>query len=125
MVVQETLDWLDKNQLAMKDEFETKQEEPESVVNPILSKICQDAGGGGGMPEGGMPGGGLDRNPENTIFDAKRIIGRKFTDPVMQSGRTKRTLPSQLVSLHVVCKSRLRESNEGSCGMDSKMQEIH
>merc|ERR1712061_238509 len=57
--VQETLDWLDKNQLAEKDEFEGKQKELESVVNPIMMKVYQAAGGdGGGMPEGGMPGAG-------------------------------------------------------------------
>ena len=55
--VQETLDWLDKNQLAEKDEFETKQKELEGVVNPIMMKVYQ-AAGGGGAPEGGMPGGG-------------------------------------------------------------------
>merc|ERR1712066_633712 len=57
--VQETLDWLDKNQLAEKDEFEGKQKELEGVVNPIMMKVYQ-AAGGGGMPEGGMPGGGFD-----------------------------------------------------------------
>merc|ERR1711957_806794 len=58
--VQETLDWLDKNQLAEKDEFEGKQKELEGVVNPIMMKVYQAAGGGGGMPEGGggMPGAG-------------------------------------------------------------------
>merc|ERR1719247_699233 len=54
--VQDTLDWLDKNQLAEKDEFEAKQKELEGVVNPIMMKVYQ-AAGGGGMPEGGMPGG--------------------------------------------------------------------
>merc|ERR1712152_117870 len=56
--VQETLDWLDKNQLAEKDEFEAKQKEIEGIVNPIMMKVYQ-AAGGGGMPEGGMPGGGM------------------------------------------------------------------
>merc|ERR1711916_18355 len=61
--VQEALDWLDKNQLAEKDEFEAKQKELEGVVNPIMMKVYQAAGGapdmsGGGMPGGGMPGGG-------------------------------------------------------------------
>merc|ERR1711918_287902 len=52
--VQEALDWLDKNQLAEKDEFEAKQKELEGIVNPIMMKVYQ-AAGGGGMPEGGMP----------------------------------------------------------------------
>merc|ERR1712137_781867 len=56
--VQDALDWLDKNQLAEKDEFEAKQKELEGIVNPIMMKVYQAAGGGGGgMPEGGMPGG--------------------------------------------------------------------
>merc|ERR1712167_84854 len=58
--IQEALDWLDKNQLAEKDEFEAKQKELEGVVNPIMMKVYQ-AAGGGGMPEGGMPG-GMDGN---------------------------------------------------------------
>merc|ERR1712157_414447 len=55
--VQGSLDWLDKNQLAEKDEFEAKQKELEAVVNPIMMKVYQAAGGGGDMPAGGMPGG--------------------------------------------------------------------
>merc|ERR1712193_533944 len=57
--VTEALDWLDKNQLSEKDEFEAKQKELEGIVNPIMMKVYQ-AAGGGGMPEGGMPGGGFD-----------------------------------------------------------------
>merc|ERR1711959_463502 len=53
--VQDALDWLDKNRLAEKDEFEAKQKEVEGIVNPIMMKVYQ-AAGGGGMPEGGMPG---------------------------------------------------------------------
>merc|ERR1712011_31895 len=60
--VQESLDWLDKNQLAEKDEFEAKQKELEGVVNPIMMKVYQAAGGGGDMP-GGMPGGGFGGAP--------------------------------------------------------------
>merc|ERR1712096_428070 len=63
--VQEALDWLDKNQLAEKDEFEARQKELEGVVNPIMMKVYQAAGGGAEMPPGGggfdggaAPGGG-------------------------------------------------------------------
>merc|ERR1712107_787867 len=48
----------DKNQMAEKDEFEAQQKELEGIVNPIMMKVYQ-AAGGGGMPEGGMPGGGM------------------------------------------------------------------
>jgi len=53
--VQEALDWLDKNQLAEKDEFEAKQKELEGIINPIMMKVYQAAGG---APDGGMPGAG-------------------------------------------------------------------
>merc|ERR1719275_462663 len=52
--VTEALGWLDKNQMAEKDEFDAKQKEIEAVVNPIMMKVYQAAGGGA---EGGMPGG--------------------------------------------------------------------
>merc|ERR1712138_167090 len=54
--VQDALDWLDKNQMAEKDEFEAKQKEVEGIVNPIMMKVYQAAGGSGEMPTGGMPG---------------------------------------------------------------------
>jgi len=54
----EAIKWLDANQLAEVDEFNDKQKEVESVCNPIITKLYQDAGGAGGMPDmGGMPGG--------------------------------------------------------------------
>merc|ERR1711988_1794392 len=66
--IQEALDWLDKNQLAEKDEFETKQKEIEGIVNPIMMKVYQAAGGApdgaGGMPDmGGAAGGGGGAGP--------------------------------------------------------------
>jgi len=56
--VEETLEWLEKNQLAEKDEFEGKQKDLEAIVNPIMMKVYQAAGAGeGGMPDmGGMGG---------------------------------------------------------------------
>merc|ERR1712039_448207 len=57
--VQDALDWLDKNQMAEKDEFEAKQKEIEGIVNPIMMKVYQAAGGEGGMPDMGGMGGGM------------------------------------------------------------------
>lgn len=58
------MDWLDKNQLAEKEEFDAKQKEVEAIANPIMTKLYQSAGGapgdmpGGGMPDMGAPGAG-------------------------------------------------------------------
>merc|ERR1712036_116018 len=53
---EETIKWLDVNQLAEVDEFQDKQKEVEGICSPIISKLYQQAGGApGGMP--GMPGG--------------------------------------------------------------------
>lgn len=63
----ETIKWLDQNQLAEKEEFEHRQKDLEAVCNPIITKLYQGAGGApGGMPGagagphggGGAPGGG-------------------------------------------------------------------
>ncbi|KAI8935312.1 hypothetical protein NX059_007898 [Plenodomus lindquistii] len=55
--IDKTVAWLDDNQTATKDEYESQQKELEGVANPIMMKFY-GAGGEGGMP-GGMPGGGM------------------------------------------------------------------
>lgn len=39
--VTETLNWLDKNQMAEKDEFVAQQKDLEHIVNPIMMKVYQ------------------------------------------------------------------------------------
>ncbi|KAL0428079.1 UNVERIFIED_CONTAM: Heat shock protein [Sesamum latifolium] len=57
--VEETIEWLDRNQLAEVDELEDKLKELEGICNPIISKMYQSGGGSDGVPMGdGMPGGG-------------------------------------------------------------------
>ena len=52
----EMIHWLDGNQSAEKEEFESRQKELEKVCSPIITKLYQAAGGAGAAP-GGMPGG--------------------------------------------------------------------
>jgi len=47
--------WLDANQMAEKEEYESKQKELESVAMPIMTRLYQQGGAPGGMP-GGFPG---------------------------------------------------------------------
>ena len=56
--INEMISWLDANQTASTEEFEGRQKELEAVASPIMMKIYQQGGAGGGMP-GGMPGGGM------------------------------------------------------------------
>jgi L1 cell adhesion molecule like protein len=48
----DTLKWLDNNQLAEKEEFESKKEELGKVLNPLISKMYQGQNPGGN--DGGM-----------------------------------------------------------------------
>jgi len=52
--IDDTVDWLDHNTTATKEEYEDRQKELESVANPIMMKFYQSTGG---APPGGMPGG--------------------------------------------------------------------
>ncbi|XP_010273661.1 PREDICTED: heat shock 70 kDa protein-like [Nelumbo nucifera] len=66
--IDETMDWLDKNQLAEVDELEYKQKELEGLCNPIVAKMYQGSGGDmpGGMGGGAnMPGGGYGYGQSN------------------------------------------------------------
>ncbi|KAJ0076037.1 hypothetical protein Patl1_34777 [Pistacia atlantica] len=57
--IDETMEWLDRNQLAEVDELEDKLKELEGLCNPIIAKMYQGTGGDvpmGGGPE--MPSGG-------------------------------------------------------------------
>ncbi|KAI0980815.1 hypothetical protein GJ496_006430 [Pomphorhynchus laevis] len=56
--VDETIKWLDANQLAEKDEFEYRYKEIESVCMPVMTKMYQAAGG---APGAGGPGGFYNR----------------------------------------------------------------
>src|SRR5690554_1178565 len=60
--IDETVEWLDNNTTATKDEFESQQKELEGTANPIMMKFYQSQGGAppGGMPgaPGGFPGAG-------------------------------------------------------------------
>jgi L1 cell adhesion molecule like protein len=57
--VDETMQWLDTAEHAEKEEFDSMQKDLEAVANPIITKMYQ-AGGGEGMPDGGMPSAGGD-----------------------------------------------------------------
>ena len=61
--IQQTLQWLEKNQTAEKDEIEHQRKELEQKVTPIMTKLYQGMGGGEGGTPGGTPnfhGGGGD-----------------------------------------------------------------
>jgi len=53
--IDDTIEWLDHNQEATKEEYESRRKELEGVANPIMTKMYQQAGGAGAAP-GGFPG---------------------------------------------------------------------
>jgi len=50
--VKEALDWLDENPAADKEEYDEALQKLQSVTNPIISKVYQESGMGGGDDEG-------------------------------------------------------------------------
>jgi L1 cell adhesion molecule like protein len=57
--IDEVISWLDNNQTAEKDEYESQQKELESVANPIISAAY------GGAAPGGAPGGAAPRTADD------------------------------------------------------------
>ncbi|VVA91501.1 unnamed protein product [Arabis nemorensis] len=53
--IDETIEWIEGNQLAEVDEFEYKLKELEGICNPIISKMYQAGGAGAEPSAGGMP----------------------------------------------------------------------
>jgi heat shock protein 1/8 len=72
--VDDTVEWLDSNTTATKDEFESQQKDLEGIANPIMMKFYQSQGGAppggmpgaapGGFPGGAAPGSGGDDGPQ-------------------------------------------------------------
>ncbi|OMH80728.1 Heat shock protein HSS1 [Zancudomyces culisetae] len=56
--IDDTITWLENNQEASKDEYESRLKELEEVTNPIMTKLYQGAGAGAGAAPGGFPGAG-------------------------------------------------------------------
>jgi len=54
----DTIKWLDANQLAEMEEYQAKQKEVEGVCNPIITKLYGASGGAPGGPDMGGMGGG-------------------------------------------------------------------
>jgi len=53
--IDEAINWLDHNQEATKEEYESRRKDLEGVANPIMTKMYQQANGAGAAP-GGFPG---------------------------------------------------------------------
>ncbi|XP_016508281.2 heat shock 70 kDa protein-like [Nicotiana tabacum] len=74
--VQETIEWLEKNQLAEVDELEDKLKELEGICNPIIARMYQGgagAGGGVSMDDDQMPGGGTSGGASGTTSTGPKI----------------------------------------------------
>merc|ERR1719463_679509 len=71
--VKETIDWVDANPNAEREEYDAKKKEIEEIWRPIITAAYGGQGGGGmpgmgGMPGGGMPGGGMGGMPNMGNF---------------------------------------------------------
>jgi L1 cell adhesion molecule like protein len=54
-IVNDGISWLDNNQMASKEEYDSQREDIEKVVNPIMSQMYQNMTGDSKIPTGNMP----------------------------------------------------------------------
>jgi len=54
--IEEKIKWLESNSNAEVEEYKEQKKEIEEIVNPIMTKFYQNAGGAGAGPESGSPG---------------------------------------------------------------------
>jgi heat shock protein 1/8 len=71
--IDDTINWLDRNQTAEKDEFEHKQKELEGVATPIMTKLYQS---GGGQP-GEVP---MDKESASSGFTGSNTAGPRVEE---------------------------------------------
>ncbi|KAL4747191.1 heat shock 70 kDa protein [Aspergillus terricola var. indicus] len=74
--IDEVISWLDNNQTAEKDEYESQQKELEGVANPIISAAYAAAGGapGGAAPgAGAAPGGGAGFRNDGVVEENEEL----------------------------------------------------
>ncbi|GAB7340773.1 hypothetical protein MBLNU457_7146t1 [Dothideomycetes sp. NU457] len=72
--INEVVEWIDSNQTATKDEYESQQKDLESVANPIMTAFYQQSGGApGGMPNmppgAGAPGAGAGASDDGPTVE--------------------------------------------------------
>merc|ERR1719334_1590682 len=85
-MVKETIDWVDANPNAEREEYEAKKKEIEDIWRPIISAAYGGAQGAqGGMPGmggmGGMPGGGMGGMPNMGDFGGAAPSGGDASGP--------------------------------------------
>ncbi|KAK4267803.1 hypothetical protein QN277_024537 [Acacia crassicarpa] len=73
--IDETIEWLDGNQLGEVDEFEDKLKELEGLCNPIIAKMYQGGSGGDVPMDGGasMPKGGYSKSTSGGVGAGPKI----------------------------------------------------
>ena len=77
--IEDTISWLENNEMAEKEEYDAKMKELEGICNPIIAKMYQAEGG---MPPGagGMPGGMPDMGGAAAGADASAGSGPKIEE---------------------------------------------